>query len=173
MVVTLVIALIGAAAGIWSLVWQIRTKRQERARVVVRSWWERHVDLERVFVIEAHNAGTKDAVELVKVGAEKFFPGGLGMTLEGAVAERWYSWWLGDIGLADQEGWLTGSAAEAVTLAAQHRVTYRFDTAVVGDATDSFFPVVKLATGEVVRGDEVLTKPDPATIRNPWNEPTE
>ncbi len=176
--VTLVIALIGAFTGAGSLCWQIWTKRQERAQVVVRSWWEHDDRLALVFVVEAHNTGTKDAAAIVAVGAEQFFPAGLEAADQTVVErttvdERWCHWWLRDIDLIHQEGSLTGAAAEPVTLAAQHRVTYRFANALADRSTEPFFPIVELATGEVARGGEASPKPDPATIGSPWIGPTQ
>ncbi len=180
--VGLLIALVGAGSGIWSLCWQYRSKRQEKGQVVVRSWWEAHnvkMDVERVFVVEAHNVGTKDAAAIVAVGAELFFPAGL-EALDQTVAEhttdaeRQRHWWLRDIGLIHQESSLTGAATEPVTLAAQHRVTYRFVDAIVRRTTrrtDRFWPIVELATGEFVSGDEASPAPDRDTIRLAWIDP--
>ncbi len=174
--VALVIALIGAISGVGSLAWQIRAKRQEKSQVVVRSWWEIHRDKndkKKVFVVGAHNEGTKDAAA---VGAELFFPPGLEawdqtVAERTTVAERQRHWWLRDIGLIHQESSLTGAA----TLAAQHRVTYRFAGAIVerttGRSTDRFRPIVELATGDFVRGDEASPEPVPATIRLAWLDP--
>ncbi len=161
-----------------SLCWQIRSKRQERARAAVRSWWEAHRDEERVFVVEAHNEGTKDAAAIVAVGVELLFPAGLEawdptVAERTTVDERQCHWWLRDIDLIHQEGSLAGAAAAPVTLAAQHRVTYRFANALAARSTEPFFPIVELATGEVVRGGEASPKPDPATIGSPWIGPTQ
>ncbi len=153
---TIAAAWVGAATGVVSLVWQVVRWWLERARVVVRSWWERDDRLGSIFVVEVHNASTKAAVELVAVGAE----------LE-TEPDPLHSWWILDSEPFKVQDSLGGSDRVPITLLAQHKATYRFRPSLVELSRVPFVPIVRLATGEVVRGKRAPARPDRDMARDP------
>ncbi len=157
--VTLVIVLIGAISGVGSLAWQIRSKRRERAQVVVRSWWEASDPWEELlFVIEARNQGTAGSAELVTVGYEVENLGPIWMERENTPS--------------DQRIAVDGSATLPLTLSPQHRAVFRLPKSeVIGEQHDHVVPIVKLGSGPIVRGDKAPLWPDRLEI--PRFDPTE